>query len=197
MKASLPKALLTGLFTTLILGATSTNAAEAPTNQIANALAKKNLTDVQSMLTAGRGSVDDILKALLRQTQKDMSVDPEFSHKMMSLAGQYAPKITPPSVPAICADLRRIVDGLKPEHVGSPLFKSVMDASESFSKAPVVVAAGRPNECEQAWLQLSNMDQEALLAQTPGMRGPGLPPTTVRPGVPPTTPPDEEKPSAD
>ncbi len=198
MKASLPKVFLTGLFSaTVFLGTSSAIAAPAPLNPVGDALAKKNLTEIQTMLSSGRGNVDDILKALLKQTQKDMSVDPGFSNKMMSLAGQYAPKITPPTVPAICADLRRIIDNLKPEHVGSPLFKSVMEATESFSKAPVVVAAGRPNECEQAWLQLTNMDEEALLAQTPGMIGPGLPPTTVRPDVPPTTPSDEEKPSAD
>lgn len=199
MRASLAKSLLTGVFSTaLVISATSAMAAEGTSGQVNTALAKKNITEVESLLKSGSGSVDDILKALLKQTQKDMGTDAAFSNKMMTLAGQYAPKVTPPSVPAVCADLRRIVDSLKPEHVGSPLFKSVMDASESFSKAPVVVAAGRPNECEQAWLQLSNLDQEALLAQTPGMRGPNLPRITVKNPIPPTTtPPDTEKPSAD
>lgn len=173
------------------------------TGPVDTALAKKDLTSVQGLLKSGKGNVDNIMKALLKQTQKDMSVDPDFSHRMMSLAGDYAPQITPPSVPAVCADLRRIVDSLKPEHVGTPLFKSIMDASEKFSKAPVVVAAGRPNECEQAWLQLTNLDEEALLAQTPGMRSPGLPKITEGPGhriihnPPPTPVPPIDKPSAD
>lgn len=198
MSASLAKSFFTGLLSTaLVLVASTTLAADPSTAQVTASLAKKNIAEAETLLKSGRGNVDEILQALLKQTQKDMGTDAVFSNKMMTLAGQYAPKITPPSVPAICADLRRIVDGLKPEHVGSPLFKAVLGASESFSKAPVVIAAGRPNECEQAWLQLANMDEEALLAQTPGMRGPGLPPSTVRPGIPPTTPPPTEKPSAD
>ena len=196
MKASLAKTFLSGLFTTtFLLGSASAMAAESKSAQVGTALAKKDLTEVSKMLKSGSGSVDDVLKSLLKQTQKDMSVDPAFSTKMMTLAGEYAPQITPPSVPAICADLRRIVDSLKIDQAGSPLFNAVTQASESFSKAPVVVAAGRPNECEQAWLQINNLGEEALLAQTPGMRGPGLPPVTVGPGIPPTTPID--KPSAD
>ncbi|MDD3182631.1 MAG: hypothetical protein PHD48_07515 [Alphaproteobacteria bacterium] len=198
MKASRATSFLTGFFvTTFIVAASSVMAADSSTGQISSSLAKKDLSVAQKLLKSGPGNVDMVLKLLLAQTQKDMTVDPDFSNKMMSLAGEYAPQITPPSVPAICADLRRIVDSLKPEHTGTPLFKSVMDASESFSKAPVVVAAGRPNECEQAWLQLTNIEEEALLAQTPGMRGPGLPAVTVRPGIPPSTPSPTDKPSAD
>lgn len=198
MTTSLTKSFIAGLFSTaLIFTAAAAHADEVLTNKINAALASKNLSEVQALLAAGPGNVDTVLKALLRKTQSVISTDPDYSNKMMSLAGQYAPQITPPSVPAICADLRRIADALKPEQVGSPLYKSVMDTTETFSKAPVVVAAGRPNECEQAWLRMTNEAEEALLAQTPGMRGPGLPPTTVRPGVPPTTPSPTDKPSAD
>lgn len=199
MKASLTKSVLTGVLTTVFcVGVSAAMAAEPQlANQINTALSKKNLAEVQNILKGGPKNVDEVLKALLKKTQKDMSVDPEFSGKMMSIAGQFAPQMTPPTVPAVCADLRRIVESLKPEQAESPLFKAVMSATESFSKAPVVVAAGRPNECEQAWLQMNKMGEEALLAMTPGMRGPGLPPVTVRPGVPPTTPSPEDKPSAD
>jgi len=195
--SSLKKTFYTGFFSTLLLLGVSTASAEQFSGKLDAALNNKNLSAVQGFLATGPGNVDEILKALLKKTQTTMSTDPDYSNKMMSLAGQYAPQITPPSVPAICADLRRIADALTPEQAGTPLHKSVMDATETFSKAPVVVAAGRPNECEQAWLLMSNEAEEALLAQTPGMRGPGLPPTTVRPGVPPTTPPPTLKPSAD
>ena len=207
MKLSLAKSLLAGFAISAFFAASSTSmAADALTTKVDTALGKKNITEVQSLLAANPAKVDDIMKTLLKRTQKDMSVDPDFSQKMITLAGQYAPQITPPSVPAVCADLRRIVDSLKPEQASTPFFKAVLDASESFSKAPVVVAAGRPNECEQAFLQITNMGEEALLAQTPGMRSPGLPPSTVRPGVipstvtpgiPPSTPSPDDKPSAD
>lgn len=198
MKTSLSRSIFAGLLSTVIV----MNVADASANQqvvgkVNAALAAKNLTEVQGLLAAGPGNVDDVLKALLKKTQSVMATDPDFSNKMMSLAGQYAPQITPPTVPVICADLRRIVDALKPEQVGTPFYKTVLDTTEAFSKAPVVVAAGRPNECEQAWLRAGSFGEEALLAQTPGMRGPGLPPVTVRPGVPPTFPSPTDKPSAD
>jgi len=195
---SLTKSFFAGFFSTVLILGVDGAAAQSPiSSKLTTALANKNLTEVQGLLATGPGNVDEVLKALLRKTQGVISTDPEYSNKMMSLAGQYAPQITPPSVPAICADLRRIADALKPEQAGSPLYKAVMDTTETFSKAPVVVSAGRPNECEQAWLHMSNETEEALLAQTPGMRGPGLPPVTVKPGVPPTVPSPIKKPSAD
>jgi len=198
MKLSLAKSFFVGFLSTFfIMGLGTASADTALTSKLNAALSSKNLTEVQALLATGPGNVDEVLKALLKKTQSVMATDPDYSNKMMSLASQYAPQITPPSVPVVCADLRRIVDAIKPEQAGTPLYKAVMEAAETFSKAPVVVAAGRPNECEQAWLQASNIDEEALLAQTPGMRGPGLPPTTVRPGIPPTNASPTDKPSAD
>jgi hypothetical protein len=205
MKSSLAKSLLAGFVMTTFFVVSSASLAETIASKAEEALSKKNITEVQSLLATNPASVDDVIKALLKRTQKDMASDPIFAEKMMAVAGQYAASITPPSVPAVCADLRRIVDTLKPEQAATPLFKAVLQASESFSKAPVVVAAGRPNECEQAYLQINTMGEEALLAQTPGMRGPGLPVVTVgpgtkptpTPGIPPSTPSPEDKPSAD
>ena len=180
----------------LILGVGASNAASDLNSKITDALNKKDIGQIQNLLTTGPGNVDSILKALLKKTQTSMTADPAFSSKMMSVAGQYAKQITPPSVPEICADMRRIVEQLPPDQAESELFKSVIAASESFAKAPVVVAAGRPNQCEQAWLDVANVaGEEALLAQMPGMRGPGLPPKTVGPGIPPSGP--DKKPSAD
>lgn len=196
MNTSLTKLFVSGFLTVVLLSGTAI-AADSLSAQINEALAKKNIAEVQSLLTKGPGNVDEVLKALLKKTQGTMATDADFSNKMMAIATQHASQITPPSVPVICADLRRIVEKLGPDQAETEFFKTVMKATETFSKAPVVVAAGRPNECEQAWLRMGNIGEEALLAQTPGMRGPGLPPTTIRPGVPPTTPPPIEKPSAD
>lgn len=172
-------------------GVSGVQAASPLTGTINEALAKKNLAEVQALLKKGPGNVDEVIKALLKTTQNVMGTDPDFSSQMMSLAGQYAQQITPPSVPVICADLRRIAESLKPEQAGTQLYATVVQASENFAKAPVVVAAGQPNQCENAFLE------EALLAQAPGMRGPGLPPTTIRPGIPPGEDPPTVKPSAD
>jgi hypothetical protein len=159
-------------------------AANAPVSDtLSKALASKNLTEVQTLLTKNPQSTDDVIKALLKNTQERIAQDPEFSSQMMSLAGQYAPQITPPSVPSICADLRRVVESIPLDQIGTPTYDKVMEASENFSNAPVVVAQGRPNLCE-----------EALLAQTPGMRAPSIK-VQRRPPFDPVLPP--EKPSAD
>ncbi|MFA6279334.1 MAG: hypothetical protein WC612_00890 [Bdellovibrionales bacterium] len=192
MKKSLVQSFLVGFMSTLLfVGVSSVNAAGSVTGQINEALAKKNLADVQVLLKKGSGNVDEVIRALLKTTQNTMGSDPAFSNKMMAMAGEYAPQITPPSVPVICADLRRLVESMTPEQAGTPLYATIVQASQDFSNAPVVVASGRPNQCDNAFLQI-----DALLAQTPGMRGPSLPPVTIRPGVP-KEPPPTEKPSAD
>ena len=76
---------------------------------------------------------------------------------MMQLAGQYAPQITAPSVPAICADLRRIVDAIPASQASSPLSATIAQVSEQFSNSPVVVSAGRPNQCETAFLRIATL----------------------------------------
>lgn len=198
MNKSLIQSFFVGfLATCLFIGIGSSHAADSVTGQANTALANKNLADVQSLLKGGPGNVDSVIRALLKTTQNVMGTDPDFSNKMMALAGQYAPQITPPSVPAICADLRRIVESMTPEQASTPLYATIVQASQDFSKAPVVVASGRPNQCETAFLQISALAGEgALLAQLPGMRGPGLPPVTIGPGVPKEKPPTQ-KPSAD
>jgi len=190
------KTIMTGFLSVfLVAGIGSAHAATDVTKKINDALGKKDMGEIQSLMTANPADVDTILRALLKKTQSSMKADPEFSGKMMSFAGQHAKQITPPSVPEVCADMRRIVDTLGGEQAESELFKSVMAASENFAKAPVVIAAGRPNQCELAWLDVANdAGEDALLAQMPSMRGPGLPPTTVRPGIPPSA---EDKSSAD
>jgi len=187
-----------GFLSALMLVGAQASFAAPPPNKIDEALAKKNLAGVQNLLKQGGGHVDDVIRALLKTTQNVMGSDPDFSGKMLGLAGQYAPQISPPSVPAICADLRRIAGAFSEGQVNTPLFAAVVQASESFSKAPVVVSAGRPNQCEDAFIQIANLSGDpALLAMLPGMHGPGRPTLTVRPGIPPNQPTPEEKPSAD
>lgn len=142
MNTSLTKSFVSGLLTVLLMSGAAI-AADSLSAQINEALAKKNIAEVQSLLTKGPGNVDEVLKALLKKTQSTMETDAAFSNNMMMLATQYAPQITPPSVPTICADLRRIVEKLGPDKAETEFFKTVMKASETFSKAPVVVAAGR------------------------------------------------------
>lgn len=157
--------------------------ADGPVSEtVTSALAAKNLSSVQDMLAKNPKNTDEIVKALLKNAQTRMATDPEFTGKMMTLAGSFAEQITPPSVPAICADLRRVVEAVPIEQIGTPVFEQVMDASQKFSDAPVVVAQGRPNLCE-----------EALLAQSPGMRAPNV--SILR--RPPFNPSDPKKPSAD
>ena len=196
MKKSLTQSLLSVFFSVfLVAGISSAAVAQTQTAKINDALAKKNLTEVQNLLKSGPGNVDEVIRALLKTTQNVMATDPDFSNRMMSLAGDYATQITPPTVPAVCADLRRIVSAFKPEQVGSPLFMTVLEATQKFAKAPVVVAQGRPNLCEDAFLLIATLSgDEALLAQLPGMRGPGLFPVMIDPGIKPAP---TVKPSAD
>lgn len=199
MKNIVIKSIFAGALASVLL--LSANVAQAQTDvtaQVNQALNQKNLTKVHGMLSGNTGSIDPVVKALLKHTQKVISQDPAYSNKMMQLAGQYAPKITAPSVPAICADLRRIVDAVPEGQAMSPLSATVAQVSEQFSRSPVVVSAGRPNQCETAFLRIATLrGQDPLLIQLPGMSGPGLPPTTILPGTPPTNPSPEEKPSAD
>lgn len=181
-----------------VLASVSAKAEDNLSSQVNTAISNKNMTEVASLLSKDKKNVDTVLKALLRKTQETIKTDPDFSGKMMSLAGQYASQISPPSVPVICADLRRIIENFPGNQVGTPLYETVVGASQSFSSAPVVVAQGRPNLCEEAWLQLARLggtDEDALLAMTPGLRSPGLPPVTI--GLPPVEPPPTKKPSAD
>lgn len=140
---------------------------------IDEALAKKDLTSLQTFLD--QGQVDDVVKALLKSVQQTLQTDPSFTEKKIAMAGAYAEKITPPSVPAICADLRRIAESFSPEDLGSPLHEAFIAAAQNFASAPVVVAQGRPNLCEEALLQ------DDLLAQTPVRH--------VPPIIPPVPPP--------
>ncbi|MDD2324654.1 MAG: hypothetical protein PHW63_01380 [Alphaproteobacteria bacterium] len=193
------KTFLAGFLAALLLsGAGVALAATDMSGKINDALNKKDMEAIQSLLSSGPGNADMVLRALLKKTSATMATDPAFSSQMMTMAGQVSKQITPPSVPEVCAEMRRIVEKLNPQDVESDLFKSVIAASESLAKAPVVIAAGRPNQCELAWLDVADAaGDEALLAQMPSMRGPGLPPTTVRPGMPPSAPGPEDKPSAD
>ncbi|HBM90334.1 MAG TPA: hypothetical protein DD400_00405 [Rhodospirillaceae bacterium] len=198
MRNSLKSSSLLGLLAVVfMLGAVEAKA-EAPLfGKIDAALGQKNLTEVRALLLRDPANVDAVVKGLLRVTQSKMTRDPEFSSKMLTMAGKYAPQITPPTVPVVCADLRRIVEALPEAQQGTPFHMTVVNVAQSFASAPVVVAAGRPNLCEDAWLQAANLSGEALLAQLPGMRSPGLPPVTIEPGIPPSQPSPHKKPSAD
>ncbi len=139
MKKSLAQSFFVGFLSTfLFVGMGLSHAADSVTGQANAALANKNLAEVQGLLKGGPGNVDSVIRALLKTTQNVMGTDPDFSNKMMALAGQYAPQITPPSVPAICADLRRVVEAMTPEQASTQLYATIVQASQDFSKAPVV-----------------------------------------------------------
>lgn len=179
----------------LMLGTSGAMAQTVAAEKVGDLLRQKNLIEVQSLVMQNPSNIDTVVKELLKNTQGRISVDPEFSNRMMAMAGQYATQITPASVPVVCADLRRVVQALPEGQQGSPLHTTIVNTAQNFASAPVVVAAGRPNLCEDAWLQASNLSGDPLLFQNPGMRSPGLPPVTIGPGLPPGAPID--KPSAD
>ncbi len=198
MRNSLKQSSVLGLLAiAFMLGVVEAKAETSLTGKIDAALNQKNLTKIQAILLQSPANVDAVVQGLLRGTQNKMSRDLEFSHKMMTIAGKYAPQITPPMVPAVCADLRRIVEAIPEAQLGTPFYMTVVNVAQSFASAPVVVAAGRPNLCEDAWLQAANLTGDPLAAQLPGMRSPGLPPVTIEPGIPPSEPSPHDKPSAD
>jgi len=177
--------LLIGLLSALLVVSVGPARAATLADTLKEAFSNQDLDDVRDVLDDQPQSTDEVVRSLLQQTQKDMKAEPDFSEDMMALASQYAPKITPPSVPAICADLRRVVDGLGPDQIGTDLYTTVMTASQNFAKAPVVAASGKPNLCEEAFLKVANFDgAEALLAQLPVNRGGRVKVVTVENGTP-------------
>lgn len=172
MKIKLAPPLLASVFAlTLTFGV---QAASSYTQTIDEALANKDFGALQDLLNRGPGIVDEVVQALLKSVQKTLHSDPDFAQKNISLAAEYAPQITPPSVPAICADLRRIVEDIPADQTETPLYEAVLSATQSFATAPVVVAAGRPNLCEEAWLKIATLSGDPLLAQTRTHRDPHI-----------------------
>ncbi|MCL2468772.1 MAG: hypothetical protein FWF24_00860 [Alphaproteobacteria bacterium] len=187
------RTLLTAVCTLSFSVLAGTAFAQMTDSQIATALDQKDLASIQNTMSRSTDNVDPIVRAMTQKTQAVMAQDPDFSTQMMNLVGQNAAHIQPASVPVVCADMRRIVSGLSPEQKETPLFAAAMGATLQLSKAPVVISAGRPNDCDQALLQAQRepgqpLDDETLLMQLPGMSGPGLPPSTIRPGIPPAQP---------
>ncbi len=175
----------TALTGVLLLG--SISVAHAASNleaTIQQSLKKKNLIEVQTLAQKDTANVDAVVKGLLDMTQVQITKDAAFTTKMMTMAGDYATDITPPSVPVVCADLRRIVEAIPESQQGKDLHTTIVATAQEFASAPVVVAAGRPNLCEDAWLQASNLTGEPLLFMNPGLRSPGLPPVTIGPTIP-------------
>jgi len=164
------------LATFLFISPNVANAASI-TDMVAAAAVSGDMKNLQDYIASNPSSTDEVIKALLKFTQDNLASNPDKSAKMMEFAAAHAPEITPPSVPAICADVRRIVASLPVDAIGTPLFTSVLAASQSFAKAPVVAAAGRPKLCEEAV-------SDILLAQQPGY-------------IPPTLPPEKRKPSGE
>ena len=178
-----------GLSAVLLVGITASAHADSNLQQtIQQALQEKNLTEVRALIQRNKANVDVAVKGLLYMSQAKITSDPAYTTKMMSMAKDYAPDITPSSVPVVCADLRRIVEALPEKQKGTDLHKVIIATTQEFASAPVVVAAGRPNLCEDAWLQASNQTgEDALLFMNPGLRSPGLPPVTIGPTIPPGT----------
>lgn len=178
---------------TFFLGAAS-HAAEPNADKINAALANKDLASLQALLDQGPGSVDAVIKALLKSSQTTIAQDPDFTQKKLSLAASYANQITPPTVPSVCAEMRRVAEAVPANMTGSAVYNTVTQTAQTFANAPVVVAAGRPNLCEEAWLQIASLaGEDPLLAQSQiksFYKGPLYP-------TPPLEKPERDKPSAD
>lgn len=175
-----------GLAAVLLLGTMTNAQADSKLDaQIKDSLQNKKLSQIQALAKSDKANIDAIVKGLLDMTQARIASDPAYTNKMMAMAGDYAPNITPPTVPVVCADLRRIVEALPESQQGSDLHTTIIATTQNFASSPVVVSAGRPNLCEDAWLQASNLTGEPLLFMNPGMRSPGLPPVTIGPTIPP------------
>ena len=151
------------------------DAASLP-DQVKDDVSKNNFTGLQTLAKASPNATDEVVKTLLHLTKENLTINPKLSSQSIGFAAKFADQISPPSVPAICADLRQIVESMPGGETQSPLFASVVSASEAFAKAPVVVAAGRPKLCEEAWQEM-----DAQLAQQPGYVPPTIPPHHIKP----------------
>lgn len=197
MTSSLRRSVLLGVASFFVATAFVATAAQAvPSPRFDDLLSKKDMAGLSNLLAQG-SDVDDMLKALLRATQTSMTADADHAAKLIALAGQNAAKMTPAGVAAVCADLRRVADSMPAGVTTSPLYTAVMNATVDFSKAPVVVSAGKPNLCEEAWTQMASMGgEDPLLAQQQGQRQIIIPPKPIPvPTGTPTLPP--EKPPVD
>ncbi len=167
MKKYIHKTFIVGLLAAASSLSFQAQAAEPSADKINAALANKDLASLQSFLEQGPGAVDEVVKALLKSSQASIKQDPDYTQKKLSLAASQANQITPPTVPSVCAEMRRVVEAMPASQVGTPLHTAVMQTAQSFANAPVVVAAGRPNLCEEAWLQIAALaGEEPLLAQS-------------------------------
>jgi len=169
----------------IILFCAGAQAADLYEIEIKNALAARDYKAIQKLIDKGSTAIDEVVKGLLVSVLHTMSSDPAFAEKNIELAGKHAEEITPPSVPTVCADLRRIADAFPADQIGEPLYDAVLAAAQNFANAPVVVAAGRPNLCEEAWLQIAALAGDPLLAQTNTHRDP----PNIHPVPPPIDPP--------
>ncbi|MGE0109174.1 MAG: hypothetical protein AB7S81_05335 [Bdellovibrionales bacterium] len=147
-------------------------------------LQSKDLTQLRVLAQSNNENVDPIVRGLLSMTERRLTADPDYAQRMLSVAGEFAPSITPPTVAPVCAELRRIVEALPEKQYGTELHTTIVTTTQSFASSPVVVEAGQPNLCEDSWIQASNLTGEPLLFMNPSMRSPGLPPVTIAPTVP-------------
>lgn len=194
MKKQIIKTFFVGFSAVTFLLTGAAGAADPNADKINAALANKDLSSLQSLLAQGPGVVDEVVKALLKSSQESIKQDPDYTQKKLSLAAGQANQITPPTVPSVCAEMRRVVEAMPASQVGTPLHTAVMQTAQSFANAPVVVAAGRPNLCEESWLQIASLaGEDPLLAQSSVRslyKGPLYP-------TPPLEKPERDKPSAD
>lgn len=145
--------------------------------QIQQAIENKDLMQADALLSEHNDPKDKEIKAILDQVHARMIKDPDYAAQLMTLAGKYADALTPPGVPPVCDTVRQIVKTVTPEMKKKPFYATVQTVAEQFAKSPVVVAAGKPNLCEQAWQETSGDDAE--FAQLPGLVAPGLPFNTI------------------
>jgi hypothetical protein len=130
---------------------------------------------IQKLVSSNANATDEVVTTLLKLTHENLTQKPDLAGKSITTAAGFANSISPPSVPKICADVRQIVEAVPPEATGGDLYQTIGVAAETFAKAPVVVAAGRPNLCEVAM-------EEAELSQQPGSP-PNVPPFIIKPSA--------------
>jgi hypothetical protein len=165
-----------GAFVLALTLATPSWAAGA-VDQLDASIAKGDFANVGNFTPAQPGDTDQVARSLLDFARDNLTKDPSKAAQAVTLAGSFANNITPPGVPLVCADMRQVVQSMaKDAKEKQPsLYQAVLNTSQSFSKAPVVVAAGRPNLCEDAWLD------DAELAQQPSFNAPTLPTNLEKP----------------
>ncbi len=152
--------------------------ADHEVGNVLSAINNKNLMQADALLSEHNDPKDKEIKSILDEVRARMIKDPDYAAQLMTLAGKYADDLTPPGVPPVCDTVRQIVKAVTPEMKKKPFYATVQTVAEQFAKSPVVISAGNPNLCEQAFEEAQS-GEDAEFAQLPGLMAPGLPFNTL------------------